>query len=65
VFREVLFIPLEECGHVVGQEVDLALNLLGLAGLESTAIHHAGGLDEFLPDVWFASHPSTRRETAA
>jgi len=26
--------------------------------------HTAGGLDEFLPDVWFATHPSARRKTA-
>jgi transposase len=25
----------------------------------------AGRLDELLPDVWFASHPSARRKTAA
>jgi hypothetical protein len=24
-----------------------------------------GQLDELLPDVWFASHPSARRKTAA
>jgi hypothetical protein len=24
----------------------------------------AGQLDELLPDVWFASHPSARRKTA-
>jgi transposase len=27
--------------------------------------HPAGQLDELLPDVWFASHPSARRKTAA
>ena len=27
--------------------------------------HTAGGLDEFLPDVWFATHPSARRKMAA
>jgi hypothetical protein len=27
--------------------------------------HPAGELGEFLPDVWFASHPSARRKTAA
>ena len=27
--------------------------------------HPADPLDELLPDVWFASHPSARRETAA
>ena len=27
--------------------------------------HTAGGLDKFLPDVWFASHPSARRKTVA
>jgi hypothetical protein len=27
--------------------------------------HPAGALAEFLPDVWFASHPSARRKTAA
>jgi hypothetical protein len=27
--------------------------------------HPAGELAEFLPDVWFASHPSARRKTAA
>jgi IS66 C-terminal element/Transposase IS66 family len=27
--------------------------------------HPAGELDEFLPDVWFASHPSARRKKAA
>jgi hypothetical protein len=25
----------------------------------------ADGLDELLPDVWFASHPSARRKTSA
>jgi hypothetical protein len=25
----------------------------------------AGRLDELLPDIWFASHPSARRKTAA
>ena len=24
-----------------------------------------GRLDEFLPDLWFASHPEARRKTAA
>jgi hypothetical protein len=27
--------------------------------------HPPGQLDELLPDVWFASHPSARRRTAA
>ena len=27
--------------------------------------HPPGQLDELLPDVWFASHPSARRKTAA
>jgi transposase len=27
--------------------------------------HPAGRLDELLPDVWFAAHPSARRKAAA
>ena len=27
--------------------------------------HPADQLEELLPDVWFASHPSARRKTAA
>jgi hypothetical protein len=33
--------------------------------LRSLPSHPVGQLDELLPDVWFASHPSARRKTAA
>jgi hypothetical protein len=33
--------------------------------LRRLASHLADQLDDLLPDVWFASHPSARRKTAA
>ena len=34
-------------------------------GVVPEPAHPADQLDELLPDVWFASHPSARRKTAA
>jgi hypothetical protein len=45
------------------RDFDVFSKLLNL--LRRLPSHPAGELGEFLPDVWFASHPSARRKTAA
>ena len=48
------------CKHL---DIDLFAYLQDI--LRRLLAHPADQLDELLPDVWFASHPSARRKAAA
>ena len=50
-------------GHLKHHDIDPFAYLQDV--LRRLPSHPSGQLDELLPEVWFAAHPSARRKTAA